>query len=358
MGLAADGMGIVAVLAALASGREGVILEPNRLPDVARGCACLVRDPRGGETTPAGCVPIDVFLSCGVPYADAGPGLACGPYRIGHGPIRGSAWGGHPADAAHRRRARMVVDDHAGVRPALVSRRLCDWLGVILAGGQSGSGPGCMRAGEAGRASTDRAGRSGSTVGTERRRPWTRLRSRRAHGALPGNGWTIPRIRYLDEGGPTGLGDAGLPAGFTDRPVYVHLAAMAGRDPGRIAVEDGRSSLDRADFLAAVERLARAIAGLTEPGAAVGLLLPFGALQPLAMAACLAAGRPFVFLDEGSPPSASPTSCWPAGSPPWSCRVSEGPAQPEFRTASGFSMSPSSPRMRTAIRVRTIPCRT
>lgn len=116
------------------------------------------------------------------------------------------------------------------------------------------------------------------------------------------NGWTIPRIRDLDEGGPTNLPYEGLTAGFTERPVLVHLAAMAGHRPERIAVEDGRLSLDRADFLAAVERLARAIAGLTEPGAAVGLLLPYGVLQPLAMAACLAAGRPFVFLDEGSPP--------------------------------------------------------
>lgn len=68
-------MGFVAALAALASGRDCVMLDPALLPEAARGCASLVSDP--GEVTllPPGCVGIDVFLSCGAAYAEARPAL-------------------------------------------------------------------------------------------------------------------------------------------------------------------------------------------------------------------------------------------------------------------------------------------
>ena len=110
-------------------------------------------------------------------------------------------------------------------------------------------------------------------------------------------GWRAASARPLDADGPVARPYEPLPHGFTDRPFLGHLAAAAARWPDRLAVEDGRLRFGYAEFLTAVERLARAVAGLTPPGSAVGVLLPYGALQPLAMAACLAAGRPFVFLD-------------------------------------------------------------
>ena len=75
VGLREGGMGIVATLAALAAGRDCVIVDPGRLPEAAQGCACLVRVPRDGGAVPPGCVPLDVFLSCGLSYALAGPDL-------------------------------------------------------------------------------------------------------------------------------------------------------------------------------------------------------------------------------------------------------------------------------------------
>lgn len=75
VGLREGKMGIVATLAILAAGRDCVLLDPARLPDAARGCAGLVADPRDGVIAPHGCVGIDVFLSCGATYAQAGPPL-------------------------------------------------------------------------------------------------------------------------------------------------------------------------------------------------------------------------------------------------------------------------------------------
>lgn len=115
-------------------------------------------------------------------------------------------------------------------------------------------------------------------------------------------GWQVVPARALDEDGPVDLPYDPLPEGFTDRPFLGHLAAAAARHADRPAVEDGRLRFSYGEFLPAVHRLAQAVAGLTAPGAAVGILLPYGALQPLAMAACLAAGRPFVFIDGESPP--------------------------------------------------------
>ncbi|MFC6746261.1 hypothetical protein ACFQFG_17195 [Methylobacterium persicinum] len=52
VGLREGGMGIVATLAALAAGRDCVIVDPGRLPEAAQGCACLVRVPRDGGRCP------------------------------------------------------------------------------------------------------------------------------------------------------------------------------------------------------------------------------------------------------------------------------------------------------------------
>lgn len=75
VGLRGSTMGIVAALGALATGRDCVMLDPARLPDAARGCACLVSDPGDDVVPPPGCVGIDVFLSCGATYAEAWPTL-------------------------------------------------------------------------------------------------------------------------------------------------------------------------------------------------------------------------------------------------------------------------------------------
>lgn len=87
-------MGIVAVLGALAAGRDCVLIDPARVADSADGCACLVVDPADGAATPSGPVVIDVFLSCSAAYAEARPSLpdvAADAVAISFGSLGGAA---------------------------------------------------------------------------------------------------------------------------------------------------------------------------------------------------------------------------------------------------------------------------
>lgn len=88
-------LGIVAVLAVAAAGRDAVLLDPTGLPEAARGCACLVSDPGDGAIPPFGCVGIDVYLSCSATYAEARlalPGVAVSAIAIRFGTADGEAF--------------------------------------------------------------------------------------------------------------------------------------------------------------------------------------------------------------------------------------------------------------------------
>lgn len=145
--LQAGGMGIVATFAALAAGRDCVILQLDRLPDAARGCACLVRDPRDGASPPPGCAPVDVFLSCGAPYAGAFPDLPTAPAAAA------AVRFGDPSGSAVP--LTRLVGGGAGCpspHPPASGGLSCpgclgDWLGTLMAGGTVRIGTGVRAAG-------------------------------------------------------------------------------------------------------------------------------------------------------------------------------------------------------------------
>ncbi len=157
-------------------------------------------------------------------------------------------------------------------------------------------------------------------------------------------GWMTPTDVALDLEGTAHRPFEAWAGDFTERPVLHHLAEIVSRQPDHPAIEDGARSINYGDLLDAVRRLARGIAGRTPEGAAVGLLLPLGSLQPLAMLACLAAGRPFVVLDMKNPP-AHTEQVLAAGGIKAVVQLASGSAtDPAFHRESVGSTSPSPSR--------------
>ena len=88
---------------------------------------------------------------------------------------------------------------------------------------------------------------------------------------------------------------------WLDRPLFDLFADAAARYPDKVALVDGPLALSYADVAARVSALAAEIATCTAAGAAVAVLLPHVAAQPVAVMACLAAGRVCLPLDAGAP---------------------------------------------------------
>jgi amino acid adenylation domain-containing protein len=86
-----------------------------------------------------------------------------------------------------------------------------------------------------------------------------------------------------------------------DRPIIDHFEPVARRHPNRIAVTDSDTSLSFEELWDGLSGLAETIATETKPGDLIGILLPTCSMFPLAILACLAAGRPFVALDPHYP---------------------------------------------------------
>jgi acyl-coenzyme A synthetase/AMP-(fatty) acid ligase/thioesterase domain-containing protein/acyl carrier protein len=86
------------------------------------------------------------------------------------------------------------------------------------------------------------------------------------------------------------------------RPIIEHFERVARRQRGRIAIRDADTVLTFGELWDGVSGLAETLAAETTPGDLIGILLPAGPMFPLAMLACLAAGRPFVALDTHYPP--------------------------------------------------------
>lgn len=105
----------------------------------------------------------------------------------------------------------------------------------------------------------------------------------------------------LDLGGPTDRSFDRMGENFADATAIEHLRAIADRFGNRIAMSDGAHQITYAEFLARVLRLADAIATMTSEGEAVGSLLRNSVWQPIAMLACMAAGRPLVPLNPRDP---------------------------------------------------------
>jgi len=86
-----------------------------------------------------------------------------------------------------------------------------------------------------------------------------------------------------------------------DRPIIDHFERVVRRHRNHIAVTDSETSLSFAELWDGLSGLAETIAAETKPGDLIGIVLPTCSMFPLAILACLAAGRPFVAPDPSYP---------------------------------------------------------
>jgi acyl-CoA synthetase (AMP-forming)/AMP-acid ligase II/thioesterase domain-containing protein len=105
----------------------------------------------------------------------------------------------------------------------------------------------------------------------------------------------------LDMGGPIDRPFDRMGADFSNVPAIEHLSAVAKRFADRVAISDAAHQITYSDLLARVSTLAQAIATAIPKGQAVGSLLRNSVWQPIAMLACMAAGRPLVLLNPRDP---------------------------------------------------------
>ena len=106
----------------------------------------------------------------------------------------------------------------------------------------------------------------------------------------------------LDWNGPINRPFDPFPDEAKGRPIIELLEAVVHRYPERIALEHPGASVTYAEVWRALAFWAEQIAEATAPGDLVGILAPVSTAFPIAMLACLAAGRPFVALDCDYPP--------------------------------------------------------
>lgn len=109
--------------------------------------------------------------------------------------------------------------------------------------------------------------------------------------------WLGSSALPLDWNGPVAREFAPFAARNLETPIYTLFERAALRFPDNLAVADSETHLTYSEMLGCVRSLAARIVAKTAPGELVGILLPTSAEFPVAMLACLAAGRPFVPLD-------------------------------------------------------------
>lgn len=118
---------------------------------------------------------------------------------------------------------------------------------------------------------------------------------------LPLLAWLENDRRPLDWNGPA----TRLFTRFRDedlqRPIIEQFEHIVRQQPGHIAIRDGNASLTFGELWDAASGLAQTVAVDTQPGDLIAILLPACPMFPVAMLACLAAGRPFVALDVHHP---------------------------------------------------------
>src|ERR1700722_11792709 len=107
----------------------------------------------------------------------------------------------------------------------------------------------------------------------------------------------------LDWNGPINRPFDPFPDEAKGRPIIELLEAVVHRYPERIALAGPDASITYAEIWRALAGWAEQIAEATAPGDLVGILAPVSTSFPIAMLACLAAGRPFVALDCDYPPA-------------------------------------------------------
>jgi amino acid adenylation domain-containing protein len=105
----------------------------------------------------------------------------------------------------------------------------------------------------------------------------------------------------LDWNGPVDRPFTPFAEGDKARPIIELLESVVRRYPARVALLDTHSSITYADLWREIAVCAEYIAAATGPGEVVGILAPTSIRFPVAMLACLAAGRAFVALDPRNP---------------------------------------------------------
>jgi acyl-coenzyme A synthetase/AMP-(fatty) acid ligase/thioesterase domain-containing protein/acyl carrier protein len=113
--------------------------------------------------------------------------------------------------------------------------------------------------------------------------------------------WLDTSTRPLDWNGPRGRPFVEFRPEALNRPIIENLRHVLGVDADRVAICDSDSSIRFGELWEGVCRIGQIVAAQTGPGELIAILLPPCALSPLAMLACLAAGRPFAVVDMGQP---------------------------------------------------------
>lgn len=113
--------------------------------------------------------------------------------------------------------------------------------------------------------------------------------------------WMKPLELPLDAGGPVDRPFNPMGGEFASVPAIAHLSAVAKRFPNNVAISDDTRQITYSDFLIRVLTLAYAIVSAVPEGRAVGVLLRHSIWHPIALLACMAAGRPLVPLNPRDP---------------------------------------------------------
>jgi acyl-coenzyme A synthetase/AMP-(fatty) acid ligase/thioesterase domain-containing protein/acyl carrier protein len=120
-----------------------------------------------------------------------------------------------------------------------------------------------------------------------------------ADAALP---WSDESNFPLDWNGPVGRPFDCFPEEAKAQPIADLLAAVVRRHPERVALLGKGISITYAELWREVAGWAEFIAAATAPGALVGIRASVSPAFPIALLACLAAGRPFLAMDPDYPP--------------------------------------------------------
>lgn len=112
--------------------------------------------------------------------------------------------------------------------------------------------------------------------------------------------WLRPKVPPLDFNGPT-VPFRRFRDEWVGQPAIELFREAAETFAEHIACQDFDGHLTYAQLWAACRRLAATIEATVAAGAAVGVLLPNEASYPVAVLACLAAGRPCVMIDRHHP---------------------------------------------------------
>ncbi len=113
--------------------------------------------------------------------------------------------------------------------------------------------------------------------------------------------WLADSKLPVDWNGPTSRNFIRFRDEDLDLPIIDRFERVARRRRNCIAVTDADTSLSYTELWEGLSGLAETIAAETKPGDLIGIVLPMCSMFPLAILACLAAGRPFVALDPRYP---------------------------------------------------------